>query len=46
MHGDRLRKAKAHLELNLTRDRKGNKKGFYRFIRRRNIRENVALHCC
>ncbi|KAK4818055.1 hypothetical protein QYF61_004605 [Mycteria americana] len=44
MHGDRVRKAKAHLELNLARDGKGNKKGFYRFIsNRRNIRKNVGL---
>lgn len=39
-----VKKAKAHLELNLARNRKGNKKGFYRFIISiRNIGEKVGL---
>lgn len=39
-----LRKAKAHLELNLLRDRRGNKKGFYCYIiSKRTTRENVGL---
>ena len=29
---DRIRKAKAQMELNLVRDVKDNKKGFYRYI--------------
>ena len=32
---DRIRKAKAQMELNLARDVKDNKKGFYRYISRR-----------
>lgn len=33
-----------HMKLNLARDRKGNKNGFYRFISRRmNIKEHVGL---
>ncbi|XP_062474762.1 uncharacterized protein LOC134163689 [Pezoporus occidentalis] len=44
MDKDMVRKAKAHLELNLAGNRKGNKKDFYRFIiSRRNIREKVGL---
>lgn len=43
-HGDRIRKANAHLESNLARDGKDIKKGFYRFIiSRKNLRENVGL---
>ena len=38
---DGVRKAKAHLELNLARDVKGNKKGFYISIKRK-TRENVG----
>jgi len=38
------RKAKAHLELNLTRDVKDNKKGFFKYISsKRKTRENVGL---
>ena len=32
---DRIRKAKAQKELNLARDVKNNKKGFFRYIRRK-----------
>ena len=39
---DRIRKAKALVELNLARDVKDNKKGFYRYIgRRRQAKESV-----
>ena len=39
---DRIRKAKALVELNLARDVKDNKKGFYRYIgRRRQAKECV-----
>ena len=38
-----LRKAKGYLELNLTRDMKSNKKGFYRNISKRKTKENVGL---
>lgn len=39
-----IRKAKAHLELNLTRDVKGNKKGSYRYqSSKRTTRRNVGL---
>ena len=39
---DRIRKAKALVELNLARDVKDNKKGFYRYIgRRRQSKESV-----
>jgi len=31
---DKIRKAKAQMELNLVRDVKNNKKGFYRYIGR------------
>ena len=42
MRRDRIRKAKAQMELNLVRDVKDNKKGFYRYIgRRRQIKESV-----
>ena len=38
---DRIRKAKAQMELNLARDVKDNKKGFYRYIgRRRQAKES------
>jgi len=37
-----VRKAKAQLELNLARDAKNNKKGFYRyFSQKRKIKESV-----
>ena len=40
---DRIRKAKALVELNLARDVKDNKKGFYRYIgRRRQAKESVS----
>ena len=39
---DRIRKAKAQMELNLVRDVKDNKKGFYRYLgRRRQAKESV-----
>ena len=39
---DRIRKANALVELNLARDVKDNKKGFYRYIdRRRHSKESV-----
>ena len=39
---DGIRKAKAQMELNLARDVKDNKKGFYRYIcRRRQAKESV-----
>ena len=38
---DRIRKAKAQMEMNLVRDVKDNKKGFYRYIgRRRQAKES------
>ena len=41
---DVTRKAKVHLELNLARDVKDNKKGFFKYIsRKRKTRENVGL---
>ena len=41
---DRIRKAKAQMELNLVRDVKDNKKGFYRYTgRRRQAKESVPL---
>ena len=40
---DRIRKASAQVELNLARDVKDNKKGFYRYIgRRRQAKESVS----
>ncbi|GAB0208054.1 mitochondrial enolase superfamily member 1 [Grus japonensis] len=40
---DATRKAKAHLELNLARDVKDNKKGFFKYISsKRNTSENVG----
>jgi len=39
---DRIRKAKTKMELNLARDVKDNKKGFYRYIgRRRQAKESI-----
>ena len=39
---DRIRKANAQVELNLARDVKDNKKGFYRYIgRRRQAKQSV-----
>jgi len=41
---DAMRKAKVHLELNLARDVKDNKKGFFTYIsRKQKTRENVGL---
>ena len=41
---DRVRKAKADLELNLAKDVKGNRKGFYKYINsKRKTRENMDL---
>ena len=41
---NRIRKAKAQMELDLARDVKDNKKGFYRLIgRRRQAKESVPL---
>ncbi|KFV09049.1 hypothetical protein N340_00462, partial [Tauraco erythrolophus] len=40
---DQVRKAKALIELNLARDIKGNKKGFYRYVScKKRSRENVS----
>jgi len=40
---DAMRKAKAHLELNLARDVEDNKKGFFKYISsKRKTRENVG----
>lgn len=40
MCGDGVRKAKAHLELNLSRDAKSNNKGFYRYVsQKRKVKE-------
>ena len=40
---DEIRKAKAQLELNLARDAKNNKKGFYTYVgQKRKIKENVS----
>ncbi|KFV00708.1 hypothetical protein N339_06110, partial [Pterocles gutturalis] len=42
MCGDRIRKAKVQMELNLVKDVKNNKKGFYRYISRgRQAKESV-----
>ena len=39
---DRVRKAKARMELNLARDAKNNKKGFYRYVsQKRKVKESV-----
>ncbi|KFR09813.1 hypothetical protein N306_03128, partial [Opisthocomus hoazin] len=41
---DEVRKAKAQLELNLARDAKNNKKGFYRYVsRKKMVKESVPL---
>ena len=41
---DRIRKAKAQMELNLAGDVKDNKKGLYRYMgRRRQAKESVPL---
>ncbi|KGL81631.1 hypothetical protein N309_14517, partial [Tinamus guttatus] len=41
---DTTRKAKTHLELELARDVRGNRKGFYKYISsKRKARENVSL---
>jgi len=43
VHRDATRKAKVHLELNLERDVKDNKKGFFKYIRsKQKTRENVG----
>ena len=42
MCGDRIRKAKAQMELNLARDARNNTKGFYRYIgMRRQMKEGI-----
>jgi len=39
-----VRKAKAHLELNLAKDMKDNKKGFFKYVNsKRRTRDNVGL---
>jgi len=41
---DAMRKAKVHLDLNLARDVKNNKKGFFKYFRcKRKTRDNVGL---
>jgi len=41
---DEVRKSKAQLELNLARDAKNNKKGFYMYVsRKKNVKESVPL---
>jgi len=43
-HRDATRKAKVHLELNLARDVKGNKKSFFKYISsKRKTRDNAGL---
>lgn len=43
MYRDRARKAKAHMEYNLARDIRGNKKGIYKYISsKRNSREIMS----
>ena len=40
---DGVRKVKAHLDLTVVRDKKGNTKGFYRYISsKRKTRENMG----
>ncbi|PKU47375.1 hypothetical protein llap_2342 [Limosa lapponica baueri] len=40
---DKVRKAKAWLELNLARNAKNNKKGFYRYVnQKRNVKESIS----
>ncbi|KAM6103455.1 uncharacterized protein LJ206_014212 [Theristicus caerulescens] len=42
LYKDGMRKAKAQLELNLVRDAKNNKKGFYRYInQKRKVKESI-----
>jgi len=42
---DGVRKAKAQLELNLARDTKNNKKGFYRYVsQKRKVKESIFHH--
>ncbi|KFQ06524.1 hypothetical protein N330_02323, partial [Leptosomus discolor] len=42
LYRDGVRKAKAQLELNLARDAKNNKKGFYRYVnQKRKVKESV-----
>jgi len=39
---DEVRRAKVQLELNLARDAKNNKKGFYRYVsQKRKVKESV-----
>lgn len=38
-----MRKPKAHLELNLSRSVKDNKKGFFKYISKRKTGENMGL---
>jgi len=41
---DEVRRAKARLELNLTRNAKNSKKGFYRYVsRKRKVKESVPF---
>jgi len=41
--GDEVRTAKAQLELNLAKDAKNNKKGFYRYVsQKRKIKESIS----
>lgn len=41
---DHMRKAKAHTELNFTRDVKGSKKGFYKYVSsKRKMKEYASL---
>lgn len=43
MYRDRTRKVKAHMEYNLARDIRGNKKGIYKYISsKRNSREIMS----
>ena len=40
---DEVRRAKVQLELNLARDAKNNKKGFYRYVsQKRKVKESVT----
>ena len=42
---DWVRRAKVQLELNLARDAKNNKKGFYRYVsQKRKVKENMHTH--
>jgi len=42
---DVVREAKPHLELNLLRDVKGNKKGFYKYISSKRKTGKMWAHC-